>query len=95
MNAHTHPPSQANEAFFNSPRLAQLSTRAEILAQQAQRRQLELRDEEERSTSSSSGSTSSTPSSSTSSHKVDPAQLLANWECPICLEPLYQPVVLT
>ncbi|KAF5830891.1 hypothetical protein DUNSADRAFT_13901 [Dunaliella salina] len=63
-----------NEAFFNSPRLAHLSTHAEVLAQQAVQKQQEQ---------------------DAAATKADPAQLLASWECPICLEALHQPVVLT
>uniref|UniRef100_A0A7S3VQV7 FCP1 homology domain-containing protein n=1 Tax=Dunaliella tertiolecta TaxID=3047 RepID=A0A7S3VQV7_DUNTE len=61
-----------NEAFFNSPRLAHLSTHAEVLAQQAVQKRQEQ-----------------------GAAKADPAQLLSSWECPICLEALHQPVVLT
>jgi hypothetical protein len=68
---------QGNEAFFKSPRLAQLSTRAEVLAQQSARKcQQEQQDDEEKEGEA-------------------PAQLLSSWECPICLEALHQPVVLT
>jgi len=70
---HTARP-QGNEAFFSSPRLAQLSTRAEVIAQQAAQQ-----------AEQASGKDS----------KTDASQLLSSWECPICLEALHQPVVLT
>jgi len=66
---------QVNEAFFSSPRLAHLSTQAEVLAQQA----LQRRQEQDAEAVA----------------RASPAQLLSSWECPICLEAVHQPVVLT
>jgi RNA polymerase II subunit A small phosphatase-like protein len=71
----------AGEHFFTSLRLATLTTRAEIFAQELE------------NSPSSSGKKESPSTSATSMQKGE--ELLADYSCPICLSVLHNPVVLS
>ena len=89
-----------HEVFFTSPRLAALATQAEILSAQAR-----PSDNAQRGTCGPKGDSAASAGRGGFSRRslgstgcVDPAisqQLLEEYQCPICLETLHNPVVLT